>query len=231
MTFRSSALAVVGFAVAMACLEAAVVVYLQGALGGKVGEIFPIRPELAAGALVQIEVGREAATMVMIGAVGVLVGLSRLERLAWSAVVFGVWDIGYYAWLQVFSGWPGSLHTTDLLFLIPVPWVGPVWSPVLVSAALIGFGLSAASMLRAGKSLTLRRGHWIAGLLGGLLVILSWTLDSGGLLDGAMPGPYPWPIFVIGMLLALAAAIDALRRLGLPRGAESTRYEGAQSIT
>ena len=68
----------------------------------------------------------------IIAAVGLLVGRTWVERLAWSAIVFGAWDIGYYAWLHVFSGWPPSLDTTDLLFLIPVPWAGPVLSPVLV---------------------------------------------------------------------------------------------------
>ena len=61
-------------------------------------------------------------------AAGSLVGRSGLERLAWAAVVFGAWDIGYYAWLNVLTGWPPSLTTTDLLFLIPVPWGGPGWS-------------------------------------------------------------------------------------------------------
>jgi len=211
LSFRATAVAVLGFALAMAYLESAVVVYLQGALDTRVGDIFPLRPELEAGDLYRIEVGREAATLVMIGAIGAFVGRSRLERLAWAAVVFGAWDIGYYAWLQVFSGWPGSLVTTDLLFLIPVPWVGPVWSPVLVSVALVGVGLTAASRLRTGRHIADTRWHWAAGLAGGFLVILSYTLDTGRLLNGGLPGPYPWPLFAIGMLLALGAAADALR--------------------
>jgi hypothetical protein len=211
LSFRATAVVVLGFALAMGYLESAVVVYLQGVLGATVGDIFPLQLELAAGDLVLIEVGREAATLVMIGAIGALVGRSRLERLAWAAVVFGAWDIGYYGWLQVFSGWPGSLATTDLLFLIPVPWVGPVWSPVLVSVALVGIGLTAASMLRAGRHIEVTHRHWAAGLVGGLLVIVSYTLDTGRLLNGGLPGPYPWPLFALGMLLALGAAADALR--------------------
>jgi hypothetical protein len=211
LSFRATAVVVLGFALAMAYLESAVVVYLQGALGVGVGDIFPLRPEIRAGNLILIEVGREAATLVMIGAVGALVGRSRLERLAWAAVVFGAWDIGYYGWLRVFSGWPGSLVTTDLLFLIPVPWVGPVWSPVLVSVALVGVGLTAASRLRAGRHIVDTRWHWAAGLIGGCLVILSYTLDTGRLLNGGLPGHYPWLLFAIGMLLALGAAADALR--------------------
>ena len=210
LSFRSTAVAVIAYAGAMAYLEAAVVVYLQLALGLRVGAIFPLLPASEAGNLVAIEAGREAATLVMLATVGLLVGRTCLERLAWSAVVFGVWDIGYYAWLHVFSGWPPSLHTPDILFLLPVPWVGPIWSPVAVSAALVGVGLVAASAMRSGRRLAVARWHWAAGIGGGLLVVLSYTLDAGRLIDGGLPGPYLWPLFAIGMLLAMGAALDAL---------------------
>jgi len=42
-------------------------------------------------------------------------------------------------------------------------------------------------------------------------VVLSWTIDAGRLIGGGLPGPYPWPISAAGVLLALAAAADALR--------------------
>jgi hypothetical protein len=220
-SFRTTAVVVVAYAAATAYLEAAVVVYLQLALGAQVGAIFPLRPASEVGSLLAIEAGREAATLVMIGAVGLLVGRTRLERLAWSAVVFGVWDIGYYAWLYLFSGWPPSLDTPDLLFLLPVPWVGPIWSPVAVSVALVGVGLAAASALRSGRRLAVARWHWGAGLGGGLIVVLSFTGDAPRLIDGGLPGPYPWPVFAAGMLLALAAAVAALRGAG-PAAASST---------
>lgn len=221
LSFRTTAVAVIAYAVAMAYLEAAVVVYLQLALGLQVGAIFPLRPASEAGSLVAIEAGREAATLVMIAAVGLLAGRTWHERLAWSAVVFGAWDIGYYAWLYLFTGWPPTPGTPDLLFLLPVPWVGPVWSPVVVSAALVGVGLAAASAVRSGRRLAVARRHWAAGLGAGLLVVLSYTLDSGRLIDGGLPGPYPWPIFAVGMLLALGAALDALRSAH-PVGPSST---------
>lgn len=210
-------MAVVAYAVAMAYLEAAVVLYLQLALGASVGVIFPLQPASTAGDLVAIEAGREVATLVMIGAVGLLAGRSWLERLAWSAIVFGIWDVGYYAWLHVFSGWPPSLDTVDLLFLLPLPWVGPIWSPLAVSAALVGVGLAAAWALRSGRGVRLTRWHWMAGVGGGLLVVLSYTVDSSRLVAGSLPGPYPWPLFVAGLLLALVAAIDALRGAPAPR--------------
>ncbi len=211
LPFLATTIAVSAYALAMAYVESAVVAYLQLALGGQVGAVFPVRRIDQANGLIAIEAGREAATIVMIAAVGLLAGRTWLERLAWSAVAFGIWDIGYYGWLFVFSGWPPSLGTPDILFLLPVPWVGPVWSPILVSGALAGVGLVAASALRSGRRLVIARWHLAAGLGGGLLVILSYTLDAGRLVDGGQPGPYPWPVFAVGMLAALAAAGDSLR--------------------
>jgi hypothetical protein len=225
LSYRATAFAIVAYAVAMAYVEAAVVAYLQSALTGQIGATFPLRPIDQTDGLIAIEAGREAATIVMIGAVGLLVGRSWLERLAWSAVVFGIWDIGYYAWLYVFSGWPPSLGTPDILFLLPVPWVGPVWSPIVVSTALVGVGLLAARMLRHGRRLRVERWHLVAGLAGGFLVILSYTLDAGRLIDGDLPGPYPWPIFAAGMLAALAAAGHSLRS-ELSRGRAIAQRDG-----
>ncbi|MGE5155914.1 MAG: hypothetical protein ACM3JP_00265 [Betaproteobacteria bacterium] len=214
LSFRVTATVVVAYALAMAYVESAVVVYLQHALNSQVGAIFPLQPVDQADGLLAIEAGREAATIVMLAAVGILAGRTWTERLAWAAVAFGAWDIGYYGWLYVFSGWPPTLATADILFLLPVPWVGPVWSPMAVSAALVGVGLVAAWMLRGGHHIGIARWHLAAGLGGGLLVIASYTLDAGRLIDGGLPGEYPWPVFAAGMLAALVAAGDSLRRGG-----------------
>jgi hypothetical protein len=211
LSFRARSTVVIAYAVAMAYLEAAVVVYLTAALGGQVGVLFPLQPADAFGNLAWVEVGREAATLVMIATVGILAGRTALERLAWAAVVFGTWDIGYYVFLWAFTGWPASPAATDLLFLIPVPWVGPVWSPVLVSLALIGFGLAAGRAFDAGRRIALHPWHVVACVAGGVVVILSYTLGAGDVLGGGLPGPYPWPVFVLGMAIAAIAALHALR--------------------
>jgi len=216
-SFRATAVACIAYALAMAYVESAVVVYLQLALDGQVGAVFPLRPVDQTNGLIAIEAGREAATIVMIGAVGLLAGRTWLEQLAWSAVAFGVWDVGYYGWLYVFSGWPPSLGTPDILFLLPVPWVGPVWSPMVVSGALVGVGLLAARSLRRGRRVRIAGWHLAAELGGGFLVILSYTLDAGRLMEGGLPGPYPWPIFALGMVVALVAAGDSLLN-ARPRG-------------
>jgi len=209
--FRSVATTVLAFAVAMAFLEAAVVVYLQRALGLDPGALFPLRDASVVGDLGAIEVGREAATLIMLGAVGWLAGRSGLERLAWTAVAFGTWDIGYYAFLWAFIGWPSSLGTWDLLFLLPVPWTGPVWAPVVVSLALVGFGLAAARRIRVGRSVRAGRAQVAAGIAGGLVVVLSFTLDAGRVLDGGLPVDFPWPVFATGLALAAWGATSAIR--------------------
>ena len=199
------------YALAMAYLEAAVVVYLGAALGVPTGTIFPIDLSPAAMPFGWIEVGREGATLVMIGGVAWLAGRSPLERLAWAGVVFGIWDIGYYAWLWVFSGWPPSLGTWDLLFLLPAPWAGPVWAPIAVSAGLIGFGLACAGRLRAGASVRFDRRHLGALLLGGAIIIASFLTNGGLVLDGGTPTSFAWPIFAVGMGIGMGAAGMALR--------------------
>ncbi len=214
--FFATAVAVIAYGVAMAFLESAVVVYLQRALEIQVGVLFPLQDPAGVRDLAAIEVGREAATLVMLAAVGWLAGRSALERLAWTAVAFGTWDILYYAWLWVFLGWPPSPSTWDLLFLIPVPWAGPVWSPVAVSLALVGFGLAAAARLRAGRAVRVGRPQLAAGLLGGLVVIVAFCWNAPLLVDGGVPTDFPWPVFAAGMALAAWGAATALRGAAEP---------------
>jgi len=199
------------YSVAMAYLEAAVVVYLRQALGVAPDVVFPVDFSAAANSLSLIELGRELATMVMIGAVGWIVGRSSLERLAWAAVVFGIWDIGYYVFLWLFIGWPTGLGTWDLLFLLPVPWAGPVWAPVAVSLGLIGFGLAVAVRLRDGGGVRMDAARFGLLALGGLVVILSFTLNAGVVISGGTPSVFAWPVFAAGMLIGMLAATSALR--------------------
>src|SRR5215471_13766120 len=114
------------YAVAMAYLESAIVVYLRR-LYYPHGFDFPLViidiPTLL------LELGREAATIVMLATVGIAAGRTKVGKGAYFLLLFGVWDICYYIWLKAFVEWPSSLLTWDVLFLIPVPWVGPVLAP------------------------------------------------------------------------------------------------------
>ena len=90
--------------------------------------------------------------------------------------------------------------------------MAPVWAPAVVALALVGFGLTAARRLRAGDLLRPARWHLVAGVGGGALVVLSFVLGAGQVLDGGIPQGYPWPVFLAGITLAGLAAVDLLRR-------------------
>src|SRR5262249_54901829 len=81
------------FAVTMGVFEASVVVYLRRLW--ELGEIDLTRATLG-NRLIFTEVLREAASVGMIVTVACLAGRRGLERLAYGAVIFGVWDILYY---------------------------------------------------------------------------------------------------------------------------------------
>lgn len=206
--FLKRALIVTAYALAMAYLESAVVVYLQRALAMTPATLFPLRSQSVLGNLGSIEVGREFATLVMLVTVGWLAGRSPLERFAWVAVAFGIWDIGYYYFLWVFIGWPKSVRTYDLLFLIPVPWVAPVLAPMLVSVALIVFGLAAARFLNCGWQLRFTLKSGVLMLAGGVVVVISFTWHFKAILDGAVPRSFAWPIFIFGMVLAIFGGVS-----------------------
>jgi len=209
--FLRRALAVGIYAVAMAYLEAAVVVYLQRALKIEPSTLFPLRDQATLGGLERIELGREMATLLMLAGVGALAGSNALERFAWTCVAFGIWDLGYYAWLWIFIGWPAGVRSYDLLFLLPVPWVAPVWAPMLVSIALLTFGLIVARRLKRGEMRRVGFRNFVALLGGGLVVIYSFTFDAGRILAGGMPTGFAWPIFVAGMVLAVAGIAPLCR--------------------
>ena len=209
--FGSTAVVVLVFGIAMGFLEAAVVVYLRAALGIVPSNV-PAHDPATLGTFEAIEVARELATLVMIAAVGWLAGRTRLERLAWAAVAFGTWDIVYYLGLRVAIGWPPSFDTWDVLFLVPVAWVGPVWAPVVVSASLMVVGLTAARHLRAGRPVVVGPVRAIGALAGGSLVIVSFLVDTNRVLAGDSAAWTGWPVFWAGMALAAAATAAALTR-------------------
>jgi len=145
-------LAAAVFGTAFGFVEAAVVVYLRAATGlltarkpmlfgfGNHTPDLDQQIQLLAKIPVNLhtlEVFRESATMVMLIAVACMAVGTRRERCAIFLWTFAVWDIFYYVGLWATIRWPPSLRASDVLFLIPVPWVSPVWFPILVSALTI----------------------------------------------------------------------------------------------
>src|SRR5258708_3937731 len=165
---------VVIYAAAMAWVEAAVVFYLRTL----VNRIEPYQPNplpLATG-LGEAELVREAATLIMLLMVGILAGRNWRSRLGYSAVAFGVWDILYYVFLRVLCGWPHSLLDWDVLFLLPLPWWGPVLTPVAISVLMILWGtLASITELEPGSS---EWNTWLLSSAGGILALYVFMSDS-----------------------------------------------------
>ena len=211
------------YAVAMAYVESAAVVYLRGIYypHGFEFPLTPMSPSMAA-----IEIGREAATIVMLLGVAALAGEDRWERFLAFCFSFGVWDLFYYGWLWMFIRWPPSLFTWDVLFLIPVPWVGPVLAPVLVSLALVSGSLLLLHLKGQGVRLGFPAGLWILAVTGGLLVVISFMLDFGTILQTPEPSTFHWRLFGLGLGLAVAALGLGVSRLEYE---PSTRQASRQS--
>ena len=115
-----------------------------------------------------------------------------------------VWDIFYYVWLKVFLDWPASLLTWDVLFLIPVPWVGPVLAPVTVALTMIGMGLVLLRLEQRGPVLPAGKKVWLAQIVASLIVIVSFTMDvvprlpdNGALLAQWTPAYYRWWMLLV----------------------------------
>lgn len=201
------------YAGAMAFVESAVVVYLR-AIYYPHGFDFPLAA-MPPGIML-VEVGREAATLVMLLAVAVLAGADPWERFLAFSLSFGLWDVFYYAWLWIFIRWPPSLFTWDVLFLIPVPWIAPVLAPVLVSAALMATSLLLLRRKAQGVTLSFSWSLWAAAVMGGLLVLTSFVIDFSSVVRQRVPPPFHWRVFAIGLGVAITAVAIGVARLKHP---------------
>ncbi len=92
-------------------------------------------------ALGRVEVARESATMVMLLGVAWLAGTTTRQRIGAYLVAFSVWDLTYYLFLRIIDAWPTSLFTRDVFFLVPVPWIGPVVTPLVIFLVVLAIGI------------------------------------------------------------------------------------------
>ncbi len=201
------------FAIAMAFLESAVVAYIREIFYGSEGFSFPLKGFIDS-QVIEIEWIREAFTIVMLLCVAYLAGKKLHDRFAYFIYAFAVWDIFYYIWLKVILGWPSSLMTWDVLFLIPWAWTGPVLAPLIVSATFIIF----ATVIWK-KDLKIKFVEWSLFICGMLLILYTFVIDYGLLLftnpeqiTSYIPTNYHWIIFVIGELLGVCAIIKLYLR-------------------
>ena len=218
---------IVLFAVAMGYLESSVVIYLR-ALYYPEGFNFPIKSMAPSVAITELY--REAATLIMILSISVLAAKIWLHRFAWFLVIFGIWDSMYYVFLKLLLDWPESLLTTDILFLLPSIWVGPVLAPLINSATML---LLASVILISRKGVLpitrLTKSEWVLLILGSILIWIAYikgywffalhnnhTNISGeitwrefvNILPAQfVPGPFDWMLFGAGLLMHFGAIL------------------------
>ncbi|HUI64030.1 MAG TPA: hypothetical protein VL126_04255 [Bacteroidota bacterium] len=202
------------FAAAFAFVEASVVIYLRG-LYYPEGFAFPLKP--ISPSHLGVELARECATIVMLYCTGALAGKTPWERFSYFLFAFGLWDILFYLWLKLTINWPPSLTTFDILFLVPVPWIGPVWAPLAVSAIMIVCG--ARCVHRIHSSLPFHPGPlaYLMGIASTALILLSFMIDTDATLGGSAPKPYLWELLVTGLIgYLIAYRLSCRERLTQP---------------
>jgi hypothetical protein len=206
---------VVTYAAAMAWVESAVVYYMRT----MINRIEPYQPNPLPiiGGMGPVEMVRELATMVMLLMVGLLSGRTWRERLGYSAIAFGVWDIFYYVFLRLICGWPHSLFDWDILFLLPLPWWGPVLAPVLIAVLMIAWG-TLASQFAAPTLRSSAVKAWLLNLAGVLLALMIFMTDTvraarHGIeaIRTTLPVHFHWLLFSLALLLMAAPVLRLLR--------------------
>jgi hypothetical protein len=204
---------VVLYAVAMAWVEAAVVYYLR-TLVGRINP-YQANPLPISTGLGEAELVREDATLVMLFAVGWLAGATWRSRSAYALVAFGIWDIFYYVFLRVMTGWPTSLLDWDVLFLIPLPWWGPVWAPTAIAFVMVLFGTVVSRFDAVNHPIWPGRFACGAGVVGIALSLYVFMADaiqsadkSAAALRNLLPVSFNWPLFSVALALLLFPLID-----------------------
>jgi hypothetical protein len=230
ITLRRTIILLTLFSIAMGFMESAVVIYLRE-LYYPHGFKFPLVPIPPAIALTEFL--REAATLIMLVTIGVIAGKNAAQRFSFFLFCFAVWDIFYYVFLKLFLGWPESLLTPDILFLIPVPWVGPVVAPCIASLTMIVLMLLVVYYHEKNISVTIKRNEWFLLIGGTLVMIAAFTQDYFKYISGSgksawspvsenklfeeflnyVPQSFDWSVFLVGELLLVIAIILMKRRI------------------
>jgi len=200
---------VMAFAIAMAWVEAASVFYIR-ALVDRI-EPYQANPLPLNPALGNVELWREGATLVMLATLGLLAGRTWQRRIGYAALAFGVWDIFYYVFLRLISGWPRTLLDWDILFLLPLPWWGPVLAPVSIALVMIVWGTLVTQSEDSGIG---SRRALALGCTGIALALAVFMIDAWRALPNGrqavmevLPTTFNWPLFCVALLLMALPAL------------------------
>ncbi len=210
-TFKRFLIAVV-FSIAFGYIEAAVVVYLRVIFYPE-GFTFPLA-EFGTGPLwnrlVWTEVGREAATLVLILTGSYLFARARQQQVAYFLTIFAVWDIFYYVWLKILLDWPASIMDWDILFLMPVPWASPVLAPVLVSLTMLICALVILYRSSLAKPLEATPLDLLCVSLAAFAMVVSFCIAGLNIAEPDFKSHFNWPLFAAGLAAAVALFLKCL---------------------
>jgi len=212
---------VAAYAIAMAWVESAVVFYLRTMVNRL--EPYQTNPLPLMGGLGQAELVREAATLIMLLTVGILAGITWRHRLGYAALAFGIWDIFYYVFLKVLCGWPHSLLNWDILFLLPLPWWGPVLAPVSIAALMVLWGTLVTRWETRRSIFRYELRAWAVSAVGMLLALAVFMADTARVANlgpdavrAVLPQSFNWPVFGLAFAFMAAPTVWFLRQLWTP---------------
>ncbi len=208
-SYRARLLFTIGFAVAMAYVEAALVVYLRELY---YPEGFSLPLKVIPSQIIVIEIAREFFTLVMLASVAALAARKVWEWFGYFILIFGVWDIFYYVWLKATIGWPASLLDWDVLFLIPLPWISPVLAPALVAVVMAVCGILIINLHEKGRAFRSTTVGWVTALAGTATILYSFMWDTSATLRLEAPQPYRWWLLIVGLALYVIAYAHCHRR-------------------
>ena len=203
------------FALAFGWIEANVVVhlrdlYLRDAAAGGTSVGLQVTQVALPLRVLWIEIVREACTMFVLAAVGWLSSAHLAGRVGAFLLSFGVWDLMYYAVLWLVIGWPDSLAAWDILFLIPVAWVAPVWAPAVVAVLFIATGTWL--FLSDGSQRTWRAADLTVIVVACAIIVASFLVESAAAAQHRVPERYAWWLYWPGVTLGVAWFVRVERR-------------------
>ena len=231
--FKKILLPVLIYSIAMGILEAIVVVYLRDIYYPE-GFKFPLM--IIPDSTLRVEILREFCTLVMLISIAVIAGKNKLEMFSYFIFSFAVWDLAYYIGLKLILNWPSSFFTWDILFLIPIPWIGPVLAPVISSVFMIILSLLFLFLQRKNQIVRINVIEWTLIFSGAVIIFISFIWNyaeiiiSNNLLKNIfslrqssfieisqkyIPRDFHWDLFSLGIFSICFSIFLILKRYGL----------------
>jgi hypothetical protein len=231
--FKKILLWVLIYSIAMGFLEAIIVVYLRDIYYPS-GFKFPLM--IIPDSTIRVEILREFCTLVMLVSIAVIAGKNKLGMFSYFLFSFAVWDLAYYLGLKLILNWPSSFFTWDILFLIPIPWIGPVLAPIISSIFMIILSLLFLFIQRRHEKAKVKFAEWVLIYSGAVIIFVSFIWNyaeiiiSNNLLKNIfslkqssfieiskqyIPGYFHWDIFLLGIFSICIAIFLLLKRHNL----------------